>query len=1253
MIRLSEDDIVQYMSNHEEAASCLPQLARILIATLVPGDELLQLSFSAGKGIHAGGYDGTLVTSKPTVFASTEKSFWELSVNENCKSKADSDYDNRKGDADTQVTYVALTGRRWAGKEAWAEQRRADGLWADVRAYDAVDLATWLGQTVSATIWLASKLGKPVHGVTSGAIFLRNWLSRTDPPLRAEVLVGGREKEITRLREWLDGSPGVLRILSETRDETVAFVVAAAAGHAGDAVVPIEEASWSDLTGSLADDRSDAVLIPAFPGYDGSAALGDRHHLIIPVEPGEYSDAGPDIRLQHVPRDDLANAIELSGVASGRAHQVANMSGGKLSAVQRICGYVVSKPSWCSNVHARMLTGMLLSGAWKPSCEGDRNVLSALCAAPWEDVESATTTLLTCPDAPLRRHGDTFRFRSAKDAWVLLGHRLTDSVVEEYVRICKEYLAAPNPAYDLPVDERMYANLRGQVPSQSSALRLGLCNTLCWLSLHSSQITPVLVNRPPESTVKEVIRHLLSCDWRTWASLGTGLRSMAEADPDEFLDRVREATRGRADEIEPLFAQDSEPSIFGGCAHTDLLWAVETVAWNAQHFPAAAFLLCELCRLDHGGTYTNRPFASLTSLFMPHTKMSTVTSEDRNTILQRLVHSDPDTGWRLIRAVADMFAHGGCVTDNCRPRFLSWPLPAPFAHFEQEEIGEYLGVVRELYVELLDSSPNRLAKIVGIRDVRFVGLTLAAEKIREHKESLMSDAETIRSLRKALRGHYHFADKEDPCTIEIVNTLLADTEPADLAERHAWLFDMHPHLPGYGVDGWEEEQNEVLRLRTKAGNDLVEAGEIAEASRTIAQICDCPGTVGETLGRRDDWIDHVPIITEFERNTDDRMRRVASSFWSIVLRIHGLDAFLSHVASQLPLVGQEEVGKLVALVPSSPEIRDWLETQDVTLSEAYWRAIPSLRFSAKSNEDFSRIIRNLLAVHRWAVALDAARDALHRKPIGHPDDLLLILKNGQEASREEVEEASRDSMFSWTIEKLFEKLDIAGLPDTQEIANLEIFYLRILENSTRGPLNIIKELDGNPQFFLYVLTMGYRAEDENSESSRDDDTAAKRAETAFYIQHAWKSYPGMKLPPEERDRQLREWCKTAMALCREAKRQKLGDIKIGEVLSRVPAAETDEIWPCIVARELIETGTDELARGLMTGHVNARGVTSRAPDEGGVQERELAARYRSDAEKLRLEYPVTARLLERLAESYDHDAKRHDVDAEEFTDPWL
>lgn len=60
---------------------------------------------------------------------------------------------------------------------------------------------------------------------------------------------------------------------------------------------------------------------------------------------------------------------------------------------------------------------------------------------------------------------------------------------------------------------------------------------------------------------------------------------------------------------------------------------------------------------------------------------------------------------------------------------------------------------------------------------------------------------------------------------------------------------------------------------------------------------------------------------------------------------------------------------------------------------------------------------------------------------------------------------------------------------------------------------------------------------------------------------------------------------------------------------------------------------------------NARGAHFRSPDEGGVQERDLAARHRAWAERLAFDYPYVARILERVAERYDRDARREDSEA--------
>ena len=89
--------------------------------------------------------------------------------------------------------------------------------------------------------------------------------------------------------------------------------------------------------------------------------------------------------------------------------------------------------------------------------------------------------------------------------------------------------------------------------------------------------------------------------------------------------------------------------------------------------------------------------------------------------------------------------------------------------------------------------------------------------------------------------------------------------------------------------------------------------------------------------------------------------------------------------------------------------------------------------------------------------------------------------------------------------------------------------------------------------------------------------------------------------------------------------------------------EEDGSWPCIPVREVFEAAeSDELARGLIIGIHNKRGVTSRSLTEGGAQERELADKYRGHAEACKIEWPRTAKALLAVADDYERHAVRED-----------
>ena len=82
-------------------------------------------------------------------------------------------------------------------------------------------------------------------------------------------------------------------------------------------------------------------------------------------------------------------------------------------------------------------------------------------------------------------------------------------------------------------------------------------------------------------------------------------------------------------------------------------------------------------------------------------------------------------------------------------------------------------------------------------------------------------------------------------------------------------------------------------------------------------------------------------------------------------------------------------------------------------------------------------------------------------------------------------------------------------------------------------------------------------------------------------------------------------------------------------------------------RDIIEdVGSRELERGVRLGKRNSRGVTSRGVYDGGDQERALAKGFLEWAAITGARWPRTTRLLRELADSYEREARRMDLEAE-------
>ena len=109
----------------------------------------------------------------------------------------------------------------------------------------------------------------------------------------------------------------------------------------------------------------------------------------------------------------------------------------------------------------------------------------------------------------------------------------------------------------------------------------------------------------------------------------------------------------------------------------------------------------------------------------------------------------------------------------------------------------------------------------------------------------------------------------------------------------------------------------------------------------------------------------------------------------------------------------------------------------------------------------------------------------------------------------------------------------------------------------------------------------------------------------------------------------------------------MGDHHIGQICSLAPPGPEGH-WPHPAIRNLIERlSSEDFEAGITNGLLNGRGFFKKAMNEGGVQERAIATRYRQNADALGIAHPRTARLLSRMAESYDRHAEHEDQRAQQ------
>jgi hypothetical protein len=1243
-------------AERRDAQGTLPQLVRRLI--LESADTVHRLQFRSDEGVQLGGWDGIAEVSGTERLVPNGLSVWEVGTNADPRRKAEEDYQLRLQDPlgidPAQATYVAVTARRFPNKQQWADSK-ADRPWNAVRVLDADDLATWLDDAPATDAWMASKLGRHPESLEPLTLWWETWRSSTNPELTGQVVLSGRDPASETLLDALDGVPSTIVLASDSTEEGLAFVAATLerddAPHSQQrfarALVVHDLLGWRRAVAS----PRPTVLIPQFEGADVGGALGAGHHVIVLT--GRARGASENVLdIGRIRREPAREALIAMGLSIDEADRLAGTARGSLMSLRRslaIAG-AVRTPPWAQGEAAQSLLPVLFGGSWHDQTPGDRDVMARLSDTPYEELARHAARWASEGDPPVRLVGLAWRVASIEDIWRLLKGQITAEDLRRFQEVCRDVFLVADPAFELPVEERWLAAVRGADRPHSESLRRGLANSLALIGARygSTTFSGGSTGQEIATSIVHAVLNAANEDasGNLWASNSDVLLQFAEAAPEAFLDAVETGTTGDTPVLAMLYtdAEGTSP-MFVDSAHTGLLWALEALAWSREYLGRVTRVLARLIRIDPGGTLTNRPGRSLREIYMPWHPQTSASLAERFEVIDSLLEREPA---EMRAMLFDLLPSGHeSAIGTQRPLWRDWAQAADDSD-ARAEWPEAIGLICERLLALAATEPLLLNQLVpriyvlpkDPREDVFRALE-ALDPTQLDDATRSSVGETVRA--EAAR-HRRFANArwvmptDHVARLEAIHELLA---PDDPVETSVWLFGHHHDLPKEEDWDWQRYHVEVDAARQAAVSSVYQAGGLAAVAR-LGDRAEIPGEVGRALGLIGVPADEEEAILEFLHPGAGPRRWIGRGYVHGVFRERGWEWATEVLETHGAELSSEQQSEFLLALPASGQTWEWLDRFGEAPTRLYWTEYASMGLPDPSEAE--RAAQGLLTHGRPFAALDSL--GLYVDRADPPLDPEFVADALEAAATSPTEEVIGQSA-QYDVARLLDHLECSGAIADERLVELEWLYLPLLRYSERPPRLLHRELAREPSFFADVVCHVYRGEAEEPDA---DPESQARARVAYELLDSWHGLPGVDGEGVVNQDALRDWVLEARTILQDQNRPAIGDQCIGHVLRYAPNG-VDGAWPHEVVRNLVEElQSQQIEKGIETEVANSRGVTSRGVFEGGDQERALAQQYRAWAETVQTRWPRTAAMLRRIAEHYEWEARLHDDDAERHED---
>lgn len=1254
-LKVLAEDITYYFSTSIWARTQLAVLLRTLVNSTAR--DLIKIDFPGNNNAERYGHDGVVEVGVGTPWIPSGESIWEFGVNADPAAKANRDFEKSRTSTKeaerSKSTFVFVTPRRWPGKADWVEEKAAQQLWLDVRAYDASDLEQWIEQAPAAQVWFANKTKRPSKGVRGLPQCWEDWANVTDPhldPCLFETFVQAWASTIKTFLTQKSTKP--LVIAADSVGEGLAFLSCVL--QTPELECYRDKTLVFDQPGAfpiLAQGTADFIAVTSKKEVEQEfAPYGNKFRTVLIYPRNLTGSEALDITLDPLGVDAFNKALADMGFAPERIEELSSSTGCSLTVLRRrlASSPAIRTPDWAAVGIASNLVPFVFAGAWDTKNEADKDILSGLAGVSYNELEKRFNALLAREDSPVWRFGKNCGTVSQLDALYAIAASVSQTDLDRFFAAAKKVLGEDKPSLDLPEDQRWAAAIYGEKRKFSDDLRKGIRNALALLAVHGGKLFRMRLGDDEESSVNRLVRELLfPVTVRKLEALGEDLPLLAEAAPSVFMGTIAKDLRSPDSEVLKLL-RPANTGILGDCPRAGLLWALEALAWNSDTLASAVGILAQLSAIEINDNWANTPVRSLCGIFSVCWPQTWAPSEIRDKAFQMVLVQYPEVGWKV---ACTQISDDVLYISNYKP---TWRRKLNESR-SSEENSEQNSAFRKLIEDSLLDRPVYTAKMIG--DLVPKLALLAPEKrarvwklIDEWKGTNVSDKD-IADVREKIRETFltstavvRWSNRNLKELTEKAKKVFATLVPRDVVIRNEWLFRQQ-WIKETAVDSSEEELNfaesdrRVRALRVEALKSILEDRGLPG----VLELCEkvpTQGLIGNLLASEllsDDQIEDLIFQRVHSANKGKGRDNLVAGILFGVNATKRRNLF-KHLKSRL---SEEESVRVLLLSPYEASTWKLAEELSENAKKAYWAEV--VPYHVDSPEQNNESVRLLLAAGRPVAAFAAVRIFLREI---QPQLLVQMLSDMVRGSHDRVQDYD---LSHWDIQEAFKILEQNPKISLEEKALLEFSYVEILTVPSLKKRQQIPSLEryiaGHPEMFVWAVAWCNKREDQGEDPPqfRVPDNRSDLKKKALALLRAQKYIPGQDAATKaERKAKLAQWVAAVRSSGAELGRADSTDFWLGYLFSHAPEGE-DGVWPSEPVRDVMEQlKSDAVNRGSYNGLYNLRGVHWQSA--GGAQERELAEKYRSWANALEFSHHHVWCLLMAMVKTYEREAVERDME---------